>query len=48
MAGQSTSKFGYDAFGNVRTTQGIAADSTGGDFRFQGQWLESTTGIYPA
>lgn len=38
--------FGYDAFGQVRSSQGIAADTTGGDFRFQGQWLESATGIY--
>lgn len=44
--GRCILKFGYDAFGNVRSTQGVAVDSTGGDFRFQGQWLESATGLY--
>ncbi|NES96694.1 MAG: RHS repeat protein, partial [Desertifilum sp. SIO1I2] len=45
--GQSAGKFLYDAFGNILTQ--VGADNTngsGGDFRFQGQWLESATGIY--
>jgi RHS repeat-associated protein len=25
---------------------GSLTDTTGGDFRFQGQWLESATGVY--
>lgn len=46
-AGTSTAKFGYDTFGGVRSTQGVAnADAMGGDFRFQGQWLEFSTGLY--
>lgn len=40
--------FAYDAFGGMRSSSGQLANSnsTGGDFRFQGQWLESATGIY--
>jgi RHS repeat-associated protein len=46
QSGQNAAKFSYDAFGNIRSQSGTMADSTGGDFRFQGQWLESATGIY--
>jgi RHS repeat-associated protein len=46
QSGQSVAKFSYDSFGNIRNQSGSLSDSTGGDFRFQGQWLESATGIY--
>jgi RHS repeat-associated protein len=46
QSGQSAAKFSYDAFGNILNQSGSLTDSTGGDFRFQGQWLESVTGIY--
>jgi RHS repeat-associated protein len=46
QSGQSMAKFSYDSFGNIRMQSGNMADTTGGDFRFQGQWLESATGIY--
>jgi RHS repeat-associated protein len=46
QSGQSVAKFSYDSFGNIRNQSGSLADATGGDFRFQGQWLESATGIY--
>jgi RHS repeat-associated protein len=38
----------YDSFGNLRSASGVGAGlaETGGDFRFQGQWLESETGLY--
>jgi RHS repeat-associated protein len=47
-AGQSAAKFSYDSFGNLRTASGAAANAgaAGGDFRFQGQWLESESGLY--
>jgi RHS repeat-associated protein len=38
--------FRYDSFGNLREEWGGAIGSAGGDFRFQGQWLENSTGIY--
>ena len=46
--GQSAAKFNYDSFGNLRSSSGTATSSgiAGGDFRFQGQWLEQGTGIY--
>jgi RHS repeat-associated protein len=46
--GQEVAEFRYDAFGNSRGATGSAANagSTKGDFRFQGQWLESESGIY--
>ncbi|MBE9010918.1 RHS repeat-associated core domain-containing protein [Pseudanabaenaceae cyanobacterium LEGE 13415] len=48
QAGQSAAKFAYDSFGEMRSQSGTLANSNsaGGDFRFQGQWLESATGIY--
>ncbi|WP_206758544.1 putative Ig domain-containing protein [Nostoc punctiforme] len=43
--GASSGKFLYDAFGNI--LNGSSLDATaGGDFRFQGQWLESESGLY--
>lgn len=45
-SGQSVAKYSYDSFGNIRSQSGNLTDTTGGDFRFQGQWLESATGIY--
>jgi len=46
--GASAAKFNYDSFGNLRSSSGVAANTgiAGGDFRFQGQWLEQGTGIY--
>jgi RHS repeat-associated protein len=46
--GQEVADFRYDAFGNDRGATGSAANSGNvkGDFRFQGQWLESESGIY--
>jgi RHS repeat-associated protein len=44
--GNVVSRFSYDAFGNVRSQSGLSSTATGGDFRFQGQWLESDSGLY--
>lgn len=47
--GASAANFHYDSFGNLRTANGDRADiagTPGGDFRFQGQWLESNTSLY--
>jgi RHS repeat-associated protein len=47
QAGQKSASFAYDAFGNLRSSSGAdSAAVTGGDFRFQGQWLESESGLY--
>jgi RHS repeat-associated protein len=47
QAGQKSASFAYDAFGNLRSSSGAdSAVVTGGDFRFQGQWLESESGLY--
>ncbi|WP_206758537.1 putative Ig domain-containing protein [Nostoc punctiforme] len=45
-SGASSGKFLYDAFGNTLSQVGGADADTGGDFRFQGQWLESESGLY--
>ncbi|NJK65089.1 MAG: RHS repeat-associated core domain-containing protein, partial [Synechococcaceae cyanobacterium SM2_3_1] len=44
---RKVANFDYDGFGNLRsgTGAGIPAE-TGGDFRFHGQWLEQSTGLY--
>ena len=42
-------QFNYDNFGNLRNASGTGAfllGNAGGDFRFQGQWLDETTGLY--
>ncbi|MEG5045908.1 putative Ig domain-containing protein [Microcoleus sp. B4-C1] len=46
--GQEVGDFRYDSFGNLRNASGVAANAgvTSGDFRFQGQWLESESGLY--
>ncbi|NJR19365.1 MAG: hypothetical protein HC785_29265 [Calothrix sp. CSU_2_0] len=43
-SGASAGKFLYDAFGNILNGSSLDA-AAGGDFRFQGQWLEDT-GLY--
>ena len=45
-SGTKVGDFRYDSFGNLREEWGGAIGSAGGDFRFQGQWLENSTGIY--
>ena len=48
-SGAEVADFRYDSFGNLRSSTGIEGDRealAGGDFRFQGQWLESTTDLY--
>ncbi|MCC5640462.1 hypothetical protein LC593_32470 [Nostoc sp. CHAB 5844] len=45
-SGASSGKLLYDAFGNILSQVGGADSDTGGDFRFQGQWLESKSGLY--
>jgi RHS repeat-associated protein len=42
--GNVISRIIYDGFGNVQS--GDDGSSQGGDFRFQGQWLESESGLY--
>nr|WP_281261728.1 RHS repeat-associated core domain-containing protein [Aphanothece hegewaldii] len=46
--GTEVADFRYDSFGNLRVSSGIAAHTgnAGGDFGFQGQWLESESGLY--
>jgi RHS repeat-associated protein len=44
--GNVVSRFIYDAFGNIRSQSGLSSAISGGDFRFQGQWLESDSGLY--
>ncbi|AFZ10870.1 RHS repeat-associated core domain protein (plasmid) [Oscillatoria nigro-viridis PCC 7112] len=48
-SGQGVAKFNYDSFGNLKSSSGTAASlpgNAGGDFRFQGQWLDEATGLY--
>jgi RHS repeat-associated protein len=45
-SGASSGKFLYDAFGNILSQIGGTDSDAGGDFRFQGQWLESESGLY--
>ncbi len=52
--GTLTARFRYDGFGNARTGTGLSDPSTsayipagsGGDFRFQGAWLETVSALY--
>jgi RHS repeat-associated protein len=46
VSGTGVGKFNYDGFGNLLSSSGSLADIAGGDFRFQGQWLESDSGLY--
>ncbi len=42
-------QFNYDSFGNLGNASGTGASLpgyAGGDFRFQGQWLDEATGLY--
>ncbi|MBD2492233.1 RHS repeat protein [Aulosira sp. FACHB-615] len=45
-SGASSGKFLYDAFGDILSQVGGTDSNAGGDFRFQGQWLESESGLY--
>ena len=48
-SGIEVADFHYDSFGNLRSAIGVEADrevAAGGDFRFQGHWLESNTDLY--
>ena len=48
-SGAEVADFHYDSFGNLRSSTGVEGDReelAGGDFRFQGQWLESNTDLY--
>jgi RHS repeat-associated protein len=42
--GNMVSRIVYDGFGNIQS--GDDGSSQGGDFRFQGQWLETESGLY--
>lgn len=42
--GNILSRIIYDGFGNIES--GDDGSTEGGDFRFQGQWLESESGLY--
>jgi YD repeat-containing protein len=44
--GQEVAEFRYDSFGNLRAGSGALPGNLGGDFRFQGQWLDGATGLY--
>jgi fibro-slime domain-containing protein/RHS repeat-associated protein len=47
--GNAVAKFDYDSFGNIRSSSGSATSpptGLGGDFRFQGAWLDRATGLY--
>jgi RHS repeat-associated protein len=46
--GAEAGDFRYDSFGNLRGLSGTPTliAPMGGDFRFQGQWLEAETGLY--
>jgi RHS repeat-associated protein len=44
--GASAGKFIYDAFGNILSQVAGTNSAAAGDFRFQGQWLESESGLY--
>jgi RHS repeat-associated protein len=43
--GNEIADFRYDGFGNLQTSEALS-EGLGGDFRFQGQWLESNTDLY--
>jgi RHS repeat-associated protein len=45
-SGALVANFRYDGFGNLIQSSGNTSTEMGGDFRFQGQWLEDATGIY--
>ncbi|NJK65102.1 MAG: RHS repeat-associated core domain-containing protein [Synechococcaceae cyanobacterium SM2_3_1] len=44
---QLVADFQYDGFGNLRSQSELGIPTeTSGDFRFHGQWLEQSTGLY--
>ena len=48
-AGTGSARIHYDGFGNVRRTDGALAAlpaGRGGDYRFQGMWLDPYAGLY--
>jgi RHS repeat-associated protein len=45
-SGQEVAEFRYDSFGNLRSGSSALPGNLGGDFRFQGQWLDGATGLY--
>ncbi|WP_204102234.1 MULTISPECIES: RHS repeat-associated core domain-containing protein, partial [Spirulina sp. CCY15215] len=45
-SGVEVAEFEYDSFGNLRNNPVGMPNELGGDFRFQGQWLESNTDFY--
>ncbi|WP_204102206.1 MULTISPECIES: RHS repeat-associated core domain-containing protein, partial [Spirulina sp. CCY15215] len=45
-SGVEVAEFEYDSFGNLRNNPTGMPNELGGDFRFQGQWLESNTAFY--
>ncbi len=44
--GEKIDNFNYDGFGNLRSSVEEVPIEAGGDFRFHGQWLEASTGLY--
>jgi RHS repeat-associated protein len=44
--GNSAGRAFYDSFGNVRSSTLWLPAGVGGDFRFQGAWLDESTGLY--
>ena len=45
-SGTEIAEFEYDSFGNLRNETAGVPEALGGDFRFQSQWLESSSPLY--